>query len=93
MKYATDFRLREREQTVANTRRCRAMTVNGLKEGLLVRAEPLQWAEEISQRMVDVVRLVDGALLLEVDPRWAAAINTVLVKKGVRVEEIRKQSG
>jgi hypothetical protein len=69
------------------------MTVNGLKEGLLVRAEPLQWAEEISQRMVDVVRLVDGALLLEVDPRWAAAINTVLVKKGVRVEEIRKQSG
>jgi hypothetical protein len=69
------------------------MTVNGLKEGLLVRAEPLQWAEEISQRMVDVVRLVDGALLLEVDPRWAAAINTLLVKKGVRVEEIRKQSG
>jgi hypothetical protein len=69
------------------------MTVNGLKEGLLVRAEPLQWAEEISQRMVDVVRLVDGALLLEVEPEWAAAINTVLVKKGVRVEEIRKQSG
>lgn len=69
------------------------MTANGLKEGLLVRAEPLQWAEEISQRMVDVVRLVDGALLLEVEPEWAAAINTVLVKKGVRVEEIRKQSG
>ena len=43
--------------------------------------------------MVDVVRLVDGALLLEVEPEWAAAINTVLVKKGVRVEEIRKQSG
>ena len=69
------------------------MTANGLKEGLLVRAEPLQWAEEISQRMVDVVRLVDRALLLEVEPEWAAAINTVLVKKGVRVEEIRKQSG
>jgi hypothetical protein len=68
------------------------MTANGLKEGLLVRAEPLQWAQEVSQRMVDVVRLVDGALLLEVDPRWAAAINTVLVKKGVRVEEIRRQS-
>ena len=68
------------------------MTVNGLKEGLLVRAEPLQWAEEISQRMVDVVRLVDGALLLEVDPRWAGAINTVLVKKGVRVNELRKQT-
>jgi hypothetical protein len=38
-------------------------------EGLLVRAEPLQWAEEISQRMVDVVRVEDGALLLEADPR------------------------
>ena len=40
------------------------------EEGLLVRAEPLEWAGEISQRMVDVVRVEDGALLLEVDPRW-----------------------
>ena len=31
------------------------------EEGLLVRAELLQWAKEISQRMVDVVRLEDGA--------------------------------
>ena len=54
-------------------------------EGLLVRAEPLQWAEEISQRMVDVVRVEDGALLLEAEPERAAAINTVLVSKGVRV--------
>jgi hypothetical protein len=38
------------------------------REGLLVRAEPLEWAEEISQRMVDVVRTMDGALLLDVDP-------------------------
>jgi hypothetical protein len=61
-------------------------------EGLLVRVEPLRWAEEISQRMVDVVRLGDGALLLEVDPEWAGVINTVLVSKGVRVKEIRKQT-
>jgi hypothetical protein len=61
-------------------------------EGLLVRAEPLQWAQEISQRMVDVVRLEDGALLLEAAPEFAGAINTVLVKKGVRVKEIRKES-
>jgi hypothetical protein len=61
-------------------------------EGLLVRAEPLEWAQEISQRMVDVVRLRDGALLLKVDSAWAGAINTVLVSKGVRVNEIRKES-
>jgi hypothetical protein len=59
---------------------------------LLVRAEPLERAEEISQRMADVVRIVDGALLLKVDPQWAGAINTVLVAKGVRVDELRNQS-
>ena len=62
------------------------------EEGLLVRAEPLEWAEEISHRMVDVVRVENGALLLEVDPKWAGAINTVLVSKGVRVNELRKRA-
>jgi hypothetical protein len=57
-------------------------------EGLLVRAEPLEWAEEISQRMVDVERTMDDALLLDADPAWAGAINTVLVMKGVRVSEL-----
>jgi hypothetical protein len=68
------------------------MNENATQEGLLVRAEPLKWAEEISHRMVDVVRLEDGTLLLKVDPKWAGAINTVLVKKGVRVNELRKQT-
>jgi hypothetical protein len=67
------------------------MKENRTEEGLLVRAEPLGWAEEISQRMVNVVRLEDGALLLKVDPEWAGAINTVLVTKGVRVNELRKE--
>jgi hypothetical protein len=58
-------------------------------DGLLVRAEPLGLAEDISQRMVDVVRIVGGALLLEIDPPWAGAIKTVLVKKGVRDNELR----
>jgi hypothetical protein len=31
---------------------------------------------------------VDGALLLDADPAWAGAINTVLVKQGVRVSEL-----
>jgi hypothetical protein len=66
--------------------------VENRNEGLLVRAEPLQWAQQISHRMVDAVRLEDGALLLDPDPKWAGAINAVLVKKGVRVKEIGKQS-
>ena len=65
------------------------MTQNGIEEGLLVRAEPLQWAQEISQRMVNVVRIVDGALLLDVDPAWAWANNKVLVEKGLKVSELR----
>jgi hypothetical protein len=68
------------------------MKEKGREEGLLVRAEPLERAEEITHRMVDVVRYEDGALLLEVDPQWAGAINTVLVKKGVRVNELREQT-
>jgi hypothetical protein len=68
------------------------MTQNRREAGLLVRAEPLEWAQEISQRMVDVVRVEDGALLLDVDPEWVGAINTVLVSKGVRVNELRKET-
>ena len=65
------------------------MTQNGIEEGLLVGAEPLEWAKEISQRMVNVVRIVDGALLLDVDPAWARANNKVLVEKGLKVSELR----
>jgi hypothetical protein len=61
-------------------------------EGLLVRAEPLEWAQEISNRMVDAVRVKDGALLLDAEPELADAIKRVLVTKGVRVKEIRKQA-
>jgi hypothetical protein len=57
-------------------------------EGLLVRAEPLEWAEEISNRMANVVRIADDVLFLEADPALAGAINTVLVSKGVRVSEL-----
>jgi hypothetical protein len=64
------------------------MTENGSEEGLLVRAEPLG-LEEVCRRMVDVVRVVDGALLLDADLAWAGAINTVLFKKGARVSELR----
>ena len=59
---------------------------------MLVRAEPLEQAEELIDRMVESVRLQDGALLLDADPAWAGAINTVLVKKGVRVNELLASS-
>jgi hypothetical protein len=57
-------------------------------DGLLVRAQPLGAAQQISRRMVDV-QVMDGALLLDADPAWAGAINTVLTKKGIRVPELR----
>jgi hypothetical protein len=67
------------------------VAANG-SEGLLVRAEPLGAAENISRRMVDVQVVDGGALLLAADPTWAGAINTVLIKKGVRVNELRPVS-
>jgi hypothetical protein len=68
------------------------MKENRTEEGLLVRAEPMGLAKEISHKMVDVVRVEEGALLLEVDTKWTGAINTVLLTKGERVNEIRKES-
>ncbi len=56
-------------------------------EGLLAKAQPLEQAERISRSMVEV-RVVDGVLLLDADPAWGGAINTVLVAKGVRVSEL-----
>jgi hypothetical protein len=75
----------------AYERRCSELLENGT-QGLLVRAEPLGLAEEISRRMVDVVRIIDGALFLDADPTWAGAVNTVLVKKSVRVNELTGSS-
>jgi hypothetical protein len=63
------------------------MLENRSGEGLLLRAEPMGLAEEIVRMMVDL-RVADGALLLDADPTWAGAINTVLIKKGVRVSEL-----
>jgi hypothetical protein len=59
-------------------------------EGLLFEAQPLSVAEGICRTLIGGVRIADGALLLAADPAWAGAINTVLVKKGVRVNELRR---
>ncbi len=60
-------------------------------EGLLMSAQPLEAAEEISRRIVDV-RVVDGTLLLDADPAWAGASNTVPTQKGVSVNGLREVS-
>ena len=59
-------------------------------EGLIVEAQPLGAAEEICRRLVDGVQVDNGALLLAANPAWAGAINTVLIKKGVRGNELRR---
>lgn len=61
-------------------------------EGLLVRAQPLGLAGRICRRLVGEVRVTDAGLWLGADPAWSAAINTVLVMKGVRVSELTTQS-
>jgi hypothetical protein len=61
---------------------------------LLVRAEPLEQAEQVCRRMVATrVLSTDDALELEVDPAWTPAIKKVLVKKGVRVGKLRRVEG
>jgi hypothetical protein len=66
--------------------------IRNWSEGLLVLAEPLEWAEEVSRRMVKVVRTMDGTLHLDADPAWAWAINKVVVSKGLRVNELARSS-
>lgn len=60
--------------------------------GLLVRAEPLGLAERVCRRLVGNVRITDDALWLDADPAWSGVVNTVLVKKGVRVSELVRRS-
>ena len=67
------------------------MLENG-SESLLVRAEPLGLAERVCRRLVGDVRITDDVLWLDADPSWSGAINTVLVKKGVRVSELVRRS-
>ena len=54
-------------------------------EGLLVRGKPLGPVRWLCQRLVEEIHEADGALSLVADPAWAAAVNTVLVKKGLSV--------
>lgn len=61
------------------------------REGLLVRATPVDDARRIAERLagVEEAKEVDGMLRLTVDPSRAAEINAKLVSAGLRVSEIR----
>jgi ABC-type multidrug transport system ATPase subunit len=61
------------------------------EEGLVVRAEPIEEARQISERFkgVEAVRVADGMLRLTTDPGRAAEINAKLVSAGLRVSELR----
>ena len=58
---------------------------------LLVRAEPVEEASEIANRLagVEEVTVKDGMLRLDVDPERVAEINEKLVNAGLRVSELR----
>jgi hypothetical protein len=57
---------------------------------LLIAAEPSALAEWICRRLVgEVGATTDGTLLLHADPALAGPVNTVLVKKGATVSELR----
>jgi len=58
---------------------------------LLIRATPLEQAQRLLESLPisGQVRVVDGALVLSVDPSQAASINRRLVADGVDVSELR----
>src|ERR1700693_5142768 len=58
---------------------------------LLVRATPLEQARRLLESLLqpDQVKVVEGALVLSVDPSQAASINRRLVSDGVDVSELR----
>jgi hypothetical protein len=62
-------------------------------QGLLVRVEPLQRAKEVLETMVEGVRVIEGALVLDVGPAYAGAIKTVLAGRGMRVSELSPSGG
>ncbi|MDQ3658275.1 MAG: ATP-binding cassette domain-containing protein, partial [Actinomycetota bacterium] len=61
------------------------------KQGLLVRAEPVEEAARIAEKLVGVEEVAElgGALRLTTDPGRAAEINAKLVSAGLRVSELR----
>ena len=78
---------------ISNGRLVRQSTVQDLigAEGVLVRAQPLEGAQEILTRMfgAEAVSRQDSALHLKVKPQQSIEINRRLVAAGIEVSELR----
>ena len=83
----------DRVGVISNGRLVRQSTVQELRgeEGVLVRAQPMDRAEQMLSALVgpDAVTKEDGALHLKTAPGRAAEINQQLVAAGIGVTEIR----
>ena len=85
----------DRVGVIANGKLVAEGTVEELRarsggRGLLIRAAPLDQAERLVASLIPgQVRVVDGALIVPVDPSQAASINRRLVADGVDVSELR----
>ena len=83
----------DRVGVISNGRLVRQSTVQDLlgEEGVLVRAQPLDQAEQMLATMFgpEAISRLDGALHLKVKPERSTDINRQLVAAGVGVSELR----
>ncbi len=78
---------------ISNGKLVRQSTVQELlgREGVLVRAQPIEQAQDVLTRMFgpDLLSRQDGAIHLDVKPEQSAEINRTLVSAGIGVSELR----
>ena len=83
----------DRVGVISNGKLVRQSTVQDLigEEGVLVRAEPMDRAQQVLATMfgVDAITMQDGAIHLKVKPEKSTEINRQLVAAGVGVSELR----
>jgi len=83
----------DRVGVISNGKLVRQSTVQDLigEEGVLVRAQPMEKAEQILAKMFgsDAISRQDGALHLKVKPEQSTEINRQLVSAGIGVSELR----
>jgi ABC-2 type transport system ATP-binding protein len=83
----------DRVGVISNGKLVKQSTVQDLvgEEGVLVRAEPIDRAEEVLTRMLGAAAITrqDGALHLKTQPARSVEINRELMNAGVGVSELR----
>jgi ABC-2 type transport system ATP-binding protein len=83
----------DRVGVISNGHLVKQSTVQDLvgEEGVLVRAQPIEQAQEVLTRMFgpDALSRVDGEIHLKTKPENSAEINRQLVGAGIGVSELR----